>query len=789
MSSARRLVQFSVPTLINNYTFFSPITGELCSPSNPISSLLDLCDTPSTSTPCTYDFATGTFNATTRALTLAQFWTEQAQLFDTVYLLGVWQTADYTGSRASPTQSATMLGSKHFLNNVGFAPATVHQHGTTSTFSVIDYALAEPCYANATQTSIQFSPPSSPADTYRCPIRQVALSAQKNPADVLNAFLCYLKYYAGFKHVVVDFVSNHVSREIQDSTSDLQRYLIGAKTDAHPKFWNNAIGDAIQTTVRGMLSSGSYVAVLPNLMRLPETIPGNRGTPETFRLPAAGAYPAIETTIEMDKTYVDGWGHRYSCGSDGHYVWGDTINLDYTQPTTVDRAATILRTILQDSVPSAIVVKRGAAGPAAPLSAATPLIDGFRCDMAHLSLNDVIRRSWVDRGLLNASALLPAEPWSTMIGRVRAAFPQTQFLAESYWDWADPLRPGRNAIPDQLIACGFTWLYTKGIYDCVKAVATTRFGDTPELQDGGLSADIYNNHHHLSNNYWNATGNARLASRTPGWTAPGLWFHLLPLTQPSYRATACTFLENHDELRAMDMFRPLLRGGSPESWMLYLGSHLFLTLLPGLQFYCDGQLSGKYQRTPVQLNTPVDFPAAPLNPRFTKHASFSETFGLPTAASSTSRPGPQTVEMFAKIVWPLVLRLRPAGGATARYGFQYGPYDWSPIVVSNNGNNNLVWYALKPNGSGPFYYLVLFNFSPWPTTLEISSSKDNALWLSAANYWKLMGAQRSTFASLSNLVASQAAQTRFAAYCTVTNPIAASAITFSPYEIAVLQLT
>lgn len=93
--------------------------------------------------------------------------------------------------------------------------------------------------------------------------------------------------------------------------------------------------------------------------------------------------------------------------------------------------------------------------------------DGVRCDMAMLMMNDVFAETWGDR-----AGPMPADDfWPTVIGAVRAEYPDFRFIAESYWD-----------TETALAAQGFDHCYDKSLYD-------TLVGEPSELW-ARLPADV-----------------------------------------------------------------------------------------------------------------------------------------------------------------------------------------------------------------------------------------------------------------------------------------------------------
>ena len=76
--------------------------------------------------------------------------------------------------------------------------------------------------------------------------------------------------------------------------------------------------------------------------------------------------------------------------------------------------------------------------------------DGLRCDMAMLLMNDIFAETWGER----AGPPPEVEFWREVIGSVREAHPQLQFIAEVYWERERELQ-----------AQGFDYTYDKGFYD------------------------------------------------------------------------------------------------------------------------------------------------------------------------------------------------------------------------------------------------------------------------------------------------------------------------------------
>jgi hypothetical protein len=100
--------------------------------------------------------------------------------------------------------------------------------------------------------------------------------------------------------------------------------------------------------------------------------------------------------------------------------WSDTLQLDYSHPSTQDAMLDELLTIADRC-------------------------DGVRCDMAMLLLPDVFERTWGRR---------PAPFWPRAIQQVRQRVPGFCFMAEVYWDLEWTMQQQ-----------GFDYAYDKRLYD------------------------------------------------------------------------------------------------------------------------------------------------------------------------------------------------------------------------------------------------------------------------------------------------------------------------------------
>ncbi|GAB4412596.1 MAG: alpha-amylase family glycosyl hydrolase [Anaerolineae bacterium] len=153
--------------------------------------------------------------------------------------------------------------------------------------------------------------------------------------------------------------------------------------------------------------------------------------------------------------------------------------------------------------------------------------DGVRCDMAMLVTNEVFARTWGDR----AGPIPEAEFWETVIPAVKEQSPEFLFIAEVYWD-----------MEGELLRQGFDYVYDKPLYD--------------RLAEGAVRA---------------------------------VWDHLR--ADVNYQQRTVRFIENHDELRAMEVF------GAPKG----AAAATLVTTLPGATLLHEGQLAGHRVRLPVQL--------------------------------------------------------------------------------------------------------------------------------------------------------------------------------------------
>ncbi len=158
--------------------------------------------------------------------------------------------------------------------------------------------------------------------------------------------------------------------------------------------------------------------------------------------------------------------------------------------------------------------------------------DGIRCDMAMLCLNEIIQKTW---GLYldgnKAAEPNRSEFWTQAIETIKTDHPNFQFLAEVYWN-----------LGGRLQQMGFDYTYDKDLYD---------------LLESGSAEKI---HSHIN------SSNKTLSN-------------------------TISFIENHDEKRAIEVF------GRKRS----IAAAIVMGTLPGMSLYHQGQLEGMKIKIPVQL--------------------------------------------------------------------------------------------------------------------------------------------------------------------------------------------
>ncbi len=126
--------------------------------------------------------------------------------------------------------------------------------------------------------------------------------------------------------------------------------------------------------------------------------------------------------------------------------WTDTVQLNYFEPAARE-----------------IMIEK--------LSYIASLVDGARCDMAMLPLNNVFQNTWM--GVLSKTEYRKPDEefWKTAIAKTKEHNPDFMFMAEAYWD-----------LEWQLQQMGFDYTYDKRLYDRLSE------GDIPGIK-AHLQAD------------------------------------------------------------------------------------------------------------------------------------------------------------------------------------------------------------------------------------------------------------------------------------------------------------
>jgi hypothetical protein len=155
------------------------------------------------------------------------------------------------------------------------------------------------------------------------------------------------------------------------------------------------------------------------------------------------------------------------------------------------------------------------------------ICDGIRCDMAMLMANRVFAKTWGEK----AGPPPDKEFWEEIIPTVKERYPNFLFLAEVYWDmeW-------------ELLKQGFDFCYDKKLYE-----------------------------------------------RLSGENVASIREHLK--AEWSYQSKLLRFIENHDELRALERF------GEEKS----KAAAIIALTLPGARLIYEGQIQGYSKKLPVQL--------------------------------------------------------------------------------------------------------------------------------------------------------------------------------------------
>lgn len=239
------------------------------------------------------------------------------------------------------------------------------------------------------------------------------------------------------------------------------------------------------------------------------------------------------------------------------------------------------------------------------------LSDGVRCDMAMLMTNDVFRRTWGER-----AGLVPKnEFWSDVIPTLKSNFPNFSFIAEVYWDMEWELQQQ-----------GFDFCYDKRLYERLT------YENASTIKDH-LKAEL------------------------------------------DYQSKLVRFIENHDELRAVENL------GEDRS----RAAAVIALTLPGARLVYEGQTNGYKIRLPVQLRRR---PSEEKNKKL--HKFYHDLLkSMPSI-------------IFENANWSLC--------------------ENQPVKFEDSSNTNIISYLWK---SSEFFRLIVVNFSPFPSRAYITSEKLN----------------------------------------------------------------
>ena len=155
------------------------------------------------------------------------------------------------------------------------------------------------------------------------------------------------------------------------------------------------------------------------------------------------------------------------------------------------------------------------------------LCDGVRCDMVMLMTNRIFSKTWGEK----AGPIPEKEFWEEIISAVKSKFPNFLFIAEVYWDMESELQQQ-----------GFDFCYDKRLYERLAHESAYTIKEH-------LKADI------------------------------------------SYQNKLVRFIENHDELRAVEKY------GVDKS----RAAALITLTIPGARLVHEGQMEGFKIKLPVQL--------------------------------------------------------------------------------------------------------------------------------------------------------------------------------------------
>ncbi|MFX0021571.1 MAG: alpha-amylase family glycosyl hydrolase [Candidatus Hermodarchaeota archaeon] len=236
------------------------------------------------------------------------------------------------------------------------------------------------------------------------------------------------------------------------------------------------------------------------------------------------------------------------------------------------------------------------------------LCDGVRCDMAMLMTNKVFSKTWGNK----AGSIPEKEFWEEVIPAVKNKHPNFIFIAEVYWgmEW-------------ELQQQGFDFCYDKRLYERLVHENVNAIKDH-------LKAE---------------------------WT---------------FQSKLVRFIENHDELRAIDKF------GKEKSQ----AAAIITTTLPGVRLIHDGQMYGYKIKLPVQLGR------LPMEEKNSQMLDFYQKLLKAIPSQEFSDPN-----------WSLC--------------------EVNPIGSDDNSFSNIISYLWWSDNS---YRLVVVNYSPYYSKAHVRIS-------------------------------------------------------------------
>ena len=222
--------------------------------------------------------------------------------------------------------------------------------------------------------------------------------------------------------VALQFWRDHWSREIPSSEADVQ----GSPYAIQEYAVDSRIGDALSLLMfkerLGRAGLRLIIDFVPNHFGIDST--------EYSRFPARFVHSGDRKagTFEAEARF----GRRYFAhGRDPYFPpWIDTVQLDYRVLETHQTMTAVAQT-------------------------ASAYADGLRCDMAMLLIPEIFRETWKEFPSA-AAHQTNANFWRKAISSIRQLQPQSELIAEVYWDREEELQE-----------CGFDFTYNKRVYDFI----------------------------------------------------------------------------------------------------------------------------------------------------------------------------------------------------------------------------------------------------------------------------------------------------------------------------------